>query len=60
MVTALISYSQLTESGETSNDRCSTAISTLPDGPLRLDENWAWESRPGAGTSAAEEITRAG
>ena len=33
-------YSQLNESGETSNGRCSTMISTLPDGRLRLDEDW--------------------
>jgi hypothetical protein len=48
-------YSQLNESGETSNGRCSTTISVLPDGRLRLSEVWAWESKPGAGTSAAEE-----
>jgi hypothetical protein len=49
-------YSQLNESGETSSGRCSTAISLLPDGRLRLDEEWAWETKPGAGRSAAEEI----
>ena len=48
-------YSQLNASGETSSGRCSTTISVLPDGRLRLDEAWAWESKPGAGTSAAEE-----
>jgi hypothetical protein len=52
-------YSQLNQNGETSNGRCSTTISTLPDGRLRLDEDWAWESKPGSGTSAAEEVTRA-
>ena len=49
-------YSQLNEDGETSNGHCTTTVSTLPDGRLRLDEEWAWESRPGAGTSAAEEV----
>jgi hypothetical protein len=49
-------YSQVNDAGETSNGRCSTTISTLADGRLRLDEEWAWESKPGAGTSAAEEI----
>jgi hypothetical protein len=48
-------YSQLNEGGETSSGRCSTTISVLRDGRLRLDEVWAWESKPGAGTSAAEE-----
>jgi hypothetical protein len=52
-------YSQLNQNGETSNGRCSTTISTLPDGRLRLDEDWAWESKPGSGTSAAEEVRRA-
>jgi hypothetical protein len=50
-------YSQLNEAGETSNGHCSTTISTLPDGRLRLDEVWEWESKPGAGTSVEEEIS---
>jgi len=49
-------YSQVNESGETSNGRCSSTVSALPDGRLRLNETWAWESKPGAGTSANEEI----
>jgi hypothetical protein len=49
-------YSQLNEAGETSNGHCSTTVSTLPDGRLRLDEVWEWESKPGAGTSAVEEV----
>jgi hypothetical protein len=49
-------YSQLNTSGETASGRCSTTVSVLPDGRLRLDEEWAWETRPGAGASAVEEI----
>ena len=49
-------YTQLNESGETSSGRCSTTISMLPDGRVRLAERWAWESKPGAGTSGAEEV----
>lgn len=49
-------YSQLNASGETASGRCSTTISALSDGRLRLDEEWAWETKPGAGTSAVEEI----
>jgi len=49
-------YSQLNESGQTASGRCSTSISSLPDGRLRLDEDWAWETKPGAGTSANEEM----
>ncbi len=53
-------YSQLNGNGETSSGHCSTTISTLADGRLRLDEDWAWESKSGAGTSAVEEIAGAG
>jgi hypothetical protein len=53
-------YSQLNDRGETSTGHCSSTVSTLPDGRLRLDEIWEWESKPGAGTSAVEEITRLG
>lgn len=49
-------YSQLNAAGETSSGRCRSTIAALPDGRLRLDEEWAWESRPGVGTSAVEEI----
>ena len=49
-------YSQLNERGETSNGHCSTTISTLSDGRLRLSEEWAWESKPGAGTSVEDEV----
>lgn len=49
-------YSQVHEMGETANGHCSTTISMLPDGRLRLNETWAWESKPGSGASAAEEI----
>jgi len=49
-------YSQLNVSGETSNGRCSTTVSVLPDGRLRMEEDWEWESKPGAGTSAIEEV----
>jgi hypothetical protein len=48
-------YSQLNDKGETASGRCSTTISVLPDGRVRFDEDWAWESKPGAGTSAVEE-----
>lgn len=49
-------YSQLNAAGETSSGRCRSTVVVLPDGRLRLDEAWAWESRPGEGTSAVEEI----
>lgn len=49
-------YSQLNISGETSSGRCTSTISALADGRLRLTDNWAWESKAGAGTSVHEEI----
>lgn len=48
-------YSQLNTAGETSTGHCVSAVVTLPDGRLRLDETWEWESKPGSGTSAIEE-----
>jgi len=49
-------YSQLNRQGETSSGRCSTTVSVLPDGRVRLDEDWSWESKPGAGIGAVEEL----
>ena len=48
-------YSQLNEAGRTASGRCTSTISSLPDGRLRLDEDWAWETKPGSGRSAVEE-----
>src|SRR5205823_8925093 len=49
-------YVQLSESGTTSCGHCVAVLSSLPDGRLRLEEAWEWESREGSGTSVAEEI----
>ena len=49
-------YVQLSEAGLTSSGHCVATISALPDGRLRLEESWQWESRDGSGTSVAEEI----
>jgi hypothetical protein len=49
-------YVQLNDAGETSSGHCVSTVSTLPDGRLRLDETWAWESRAGSGSSAVEEL----
>ena len=48
-------YSQLNTAGETSTGHCVSTVVTLPDGRLRLDETWRWESKDGAGTSSVEE-----
>jgi hypothetical protein len=49
-------YVQLNGSGETASGHCVSTIVELPDGRLRLEETWAWESKPGQGTSVAEEL----
>jgi hypothetical protein len=49
-------YSQVNDKGETSNGRCSSTVSVLSDGRVRLDQDWAWESRPGAGRDTLEEL----
>lgn len=48
-------YAQLNTEGETSTGRCVATVDELADGRLRLTENWAWESKDGAGTSVVEE-----
>lgn len=49
-------YTQLNLAGETSSGHCVSKITVLADGRLRLEESWKWESRPGSGSSAVEEI----
>jgi hypothetical protein len=49
-------YTQLNDTGETATGHCVSTITTLPDGRLRLEERWQWESRTGSGESAIEEI----
>ena len=49
-------YVHLDDAGRTASGRCRSRVEVLPDGLLRLHETWAWESRPGAGSSIVEEI----
>ena len=49
-------YAHLSSSRETSTGVCTSAIEVLADGRIRLHETWAWESRPGTGTSVVEEL----
>jgi hypothetical protein len=51
-----IRYVQLNDGGETSSGHCVSTIHVLPDGRLRLEEKWEWESRSGGGTSVVEEL----
>ena len=49
-------YAHLSVDGTTASGVCDSRIEVLSDGRLRIEENWAWESRPGKGTSVIEEI----
>lgn len=49
-------YTQLNVEGQTSTGHCVSAVTVLPDGRLRLDETWQWESRTGSGTSTVVEL----
>ncbi|WP_151772847.1 hypothetical protein [Streptomyces abyssomicinicus] len=49
-------YVQLTRDGSTASGHCVSRVVELPDGRIRLEETWEWESRAGSGTSVVEEI----
>lgn len=51
-------YAQVNAAGQTAAGHCRSEIEVLPDGRIRLHETWAWDSKPGAGTSVVEEVTR--
>ncbi|MFF0381207.1 hypothetical protein [Streptomyces sp. NPDC004286] len=49
-------YVQLRHDGGTASGHCVSTVVELPDGRVRLEEEWEWESGPGAGTSVVEEV----
>jgi hypothetical protein len=49
-------YVQLHTDGSTASGHCLTEIDVLPDGRMRLNETWEWESRPGSGKSTEVEL----
>lgn len=49
-------YAQLHTDGSTATGHCVTRLELLADGRVRLNESWAWDSRPGSGNSVAEEV----
>ncbi|WP_327237000.1 hypothetical protein OG349_26695 [Streptomyces sp. NBC_01317] len=49
-------YVQLRRDGGTSSGHCVSLVVDLPDGRVRLEETWEWESREGSGTSVVEEL----
>ncbi|MFD4263231.1 hypothetical protein ACFWR9_37890 [Streptomyces sp. NPDC058534] len=50
-------YVQLRTDGSTASGHCVSTVLELPDGRVRLEESWEWESRPGSGTSVVEQVT---
>ncbi|WP_033284438.1 hypothetical protein [Streptomyces sp. NRRL F-525] len=50
-------YVQLKTDGTTSSGHCVSDVVELPDGRIRLDESWEWESQEGNGTSIVEQVT---
>ncbi|MFD9331081.1 hypothetical protein [Streptomyces sp. NPDC060065] len=49
-------YVQLKRDGSTSSGHCVSRVAELPDGRVRLEETWEWESQRGSGTSVVEEV----
>lgn len=49
-------YVHLDAAGATASGRCRSRVVALPDGRVQLHETWAWESRPGSGTSVVESV----
>jgi hypothetical protein len=49
-------YTHVTTGGETASGHCTSRVEVLADGRLKLHESWAWESKPGSGTSVVEEV----
>nr|WSY55563.1 hypothetical protein OG999_39195 [Streptomyces sp. NBC_00886] len=50
-------YVQLKHDGTTASGHCLSQVVELPDGRVRLEETWKWESRLGSGTSIVEQVT---
>ncbi|MEV7417200.1 hypothetical protein [Streptomyces sp. NPDC089919] len=48
-------YVQLRSDDTTASGHCTSLVVELPDGRLRLEETWTWESRAGSGTSTVEQ-----
>ncbi|MCZ9344925.1 hypothetical protein NGM37_44980 [Streptomyces sp. TRM76130] len=49
-------YVQLRTDGSTACGHCVSTVVGLPDGRVRLEESWAWESGEGSGTSVVEQV----
>ncbi|WP_314247339.1 hypothetical protein [Streptomyces sp. DSM 40907] len=49
-------YVQLRLDGTTASGHCTSHLTELPDGRLRLEEAWTWESQEGSGTGVVEQL----
>ena len=49
-------YVQVTNDGAVESGRSVGHVSRLPDGRVRLEEHFQWESKQGSGTNVFEEI----
>jgi hypothetical protein len=51
-----VRYVQRNENGETATGHSVGIVTQLPDGRVRVEDEWEWESKPGSGESVLEEI----
>lgn len=51
-----IRYAQINEDGRTATGHSVGEITVLDDGRVRIEDEWEWESRAGAGESVLKEV----
>lgn len=51
-----IRYVQMNTAGETATGHSVGEATLLDDGRIRVEDEWEWESKPGAGESILEEV----
>ena len=51
-----VRYVQMNSEGETASGHSVGEISLLDDGRVRIEDEWKWESKSGAGESVLEEV----
>ena len=51
-----VRYVQRHDDGETATGHSVGAVTRLDDGRVRVEDEWEWESREGAGASVLEEV----
>jgi hypothetical protein len=51
-----VRYVQVGHEGETATGHSVGTVEELPDGRVRIEDEWEWESKPGGGRSLLEEV----